>query len=137
MNKVILIGRNTKAIELKQTASGVSVATFSIAVKRNFKNADGEYESDFFNCIAYRNTAELVSKYVGRGDLIAVDGKLQTRNYTDKSGRKVYVTEVIADNVEFLQNKKDKQEQTEERYDGDPFGGEAFYAVDTEEGLPF
>lgn len=137
MNKVILIGRNTKAIELKQTTSGVSVATFSIAVKRNFKNADGEYESDFFNCIAYRNTAELVSKYVGRGDLIAVDGKLQTRNYTDKSGRKVYVTEVIADNVEFLQNKKDKQEQTEERYDGDPFGGEAFYAVDTEEGLPF
>ena len=137
MNKVILIGRNTKAIELKQTASGVSVATFSIAVKRNFKNADGEYESDFFNCIAYRNTAELISKYVGRGDLIAVDGKLQTRNYTDKSGRKVYVTEVIADNVEFLQNKKDKQEQTEERYDGDPFGGEAFYAVDAEEGLPF
>lgn len=137
MNKVILIGRNTKAIELKQTPSGVSVAQFSIAVKRNFKNADGEYESDFFNCIAYRNTAELVSKYVGRGDLIAVDGKLQTRNYTDKSGRKVYVTEVIADNVEFLQNKKDKQEQTEERYDGDPFGGEAFYAVDTEEGLPF
>lgn len=137
MNKVILIGRNTKAIELKQTTSGVSVAQFSIAVKRNFKNADGEYESDFFNCIAYRNTAELVSKYVGRGDLIAVDGRLQTRNYTDKSGRKVYVTEVIADNVEFLQNKKDKQEQTEERYDGDPFGGEAFYAVDTEEGLPF
>ena len=137
MNKVILIGRNTKAIELKQTTSGVSVAQFSIAVKRNFKNADGEYESDFFNCIAYRNTAELISKYVGRGDLIAVDGKLQTRNYTDKSGRKVYVTEVIADNVEFLQNKKDKQEQTEERYDGDPFGGEAFYAVDTEEGLPF
>ena len=137
MNKVILIGRSTKAIELKQTTSGVSVAQFSIAVKRNFKNADGEYESDFFNCIAYRNTAELVSKYVGRGDLIAVDGRLQTRNYTDKSGRKVYVTEVIADNVEFLQNKKDKQEQTEERYDGDPFGGEAFYAVDTEEGLPF
>lgn len=137
MNKVILIGRNTKAIELKQTTSGVSVTQFSIAVKRNFKNANGEYESDFFNCIAYRNTAELVSKYVGRGDLIAVDGKLQTRNYTDKNGRKVYVTEVIADNVEFLQNKKDKQEQTEERYDGDPFGGEAFYAVDTEEGLPF
>ncbi len=138
MNKVILIGRNTKDIELKKTTSGVSVATFSIAVKRNFKNANGEYESDFFNCIAYRNTAELVSKYVGRGDQIAVDGRLQTRNYTDKSGHKVYVTEIIVDNVEFLQNKKDKQEQTEEAHDaGDPFGGEAFYAVDTEEGLPF
>lgn len=137
MNKCIFIGRNTKAIELKKTPSGVSVAEFSIAVKRNFKSASGEYESDFFNCIAYRNTAELISKYVGKGDQVAVDGRLQTRNYTNKEGRKIYVTEIIVENIEFLQNKKDKQEQTEERYDGDPFGGEAFYAVDDEEGLPF
>lgn len=138
MNKCIFIGRNTKAIELKKTPSGVSVAEFSIAVKRNFKSANGEYESDFFNCIAYRNTAELISKYVGKGDQVAVDGRLQTRNYTNKEGRKIYVTEIIVENIEFLQNKKDKQEQTEEPHDvGDPFGGEAFYAVDDEEGLPF
>ena len=136
MNKVILIGRNTKAIELKQTQTGVSVATFSLAVKRNFKT-NGTYESDFFNCVAYRASAEALSKYVNKGDLIEVEGRLQTRNYTGKDGRTVYVTEIIVDNVEFLQNKKDKQEQTEERYDGDPFGGAEFTAVDPDEDLPF
>lgn len=138
MNKVIETGRTTKAIELKKTTSGVSVAEFSIAVKRNFKNANGEYESDFFNCVAYRTQAETLSKYVNKGDLIGIEGRLQTRNYTNKDGHKVYVTEIIVDNFEFLQNKKDKQEQTEEPHDvGDPFGGEAFYAVDDEERLPF
>ena len=137
MNKVILIGRNTKAIELKKTTSGVSVAEFSIAVKRNFKNADGITASDFFNCIAYRNTAELISKYVDKGDLIAVDGRLQTRNYTNKDGRKIYVTEIIVENIEFLQNKKDKQEQTEETYNADPFAGAEFTEVDSDEDLPF
>lgn len=137
MNKVIEIGRTTKAIELKKTTSGVSVAEFSIAVKKNFKNANGEYESDFFNCVAYRTQAETLSKYVNKGDLIGIEGRLQTRNYTDKNGHKVYVTEIIVDNVEFLQNKKDKQEQTEERYDADPFGGAEFTAVDPDEDLPF
>ena len=138
MNKVIMTGRTTKDIELKATPSGTSVAEFSLAVKRTFKNANGEYESDFFNCVAYKNTAELLSRCVKKGDLIAIDGKLQTRNYTNKECRKIYVTEIIVENIEFLQNKKDKQEQTEEPHDaGDPFGGEAFYAVDTEEGLPF
>ena len=134
MNKVIMTGRTTTNIELKQTTSGVPVTTFSIAVKRNFKT-NGTYESDFFNCVAYRGTAEMISKYVNKGDLIGIEGRLQTRNYTDKSGRKVYVTELIADSVEFLQAKKDKQEQTEERHDTDPFGGE-FVEVETEE-LPF
>ena len=137
MNKVIMTGRTTADVELKQTASGVPVAAFSIAVKRTFKNANGETESDFFNCVAYRNTAELISKYVGKGDLIAVDGRLQTRNYTNKESRKIYVTEIIVENVEFLQNKKDKQEQTEDRYDADPFAGAEFTAVDPDEDLPF
>ena len=135
MNKVIMTARTTANIELKQTTSGVPVTTFSIAVKRNFKT-NGTYESDFFNCVAYRGTAEMISKYVNKGDLIGIEGRLQTRNYTDNTGRKIYVTEIIVDNVEFLQAKKDKQEQTEERHDTDPFGGE-FVAVDPDEGLPF
>ena len=134
MNKIIMTGRATANIELKKTTTDVSVATFGIAVKRNFKT-NGAYESDFFNCVAYRGTAETLSKYVNKGDLIGIEGRLQTRNYTDNNGRKVYVTEIIVDNVEFLQAKKDKQEQTEERHDTDPFGGE-FVAVETEE-LPF
>lgn len=105
MNKVILIGNNTKDIELRQTTSGTSVAEFSIAVKRTFKT-NGEYESDFFNCIAYNKLAETISKYVKKGDRIGVEGRLQTRNYTNREGKKVYVTEIVVENVEFLQTKK-------------------------------
>ena len=113
MNKVILIGRTTKDIELKQTTSGTSVAEFSIAVKRAFKT-NGENESDFFNCVAYSKLAETISKYVKKGDQVGVDGRLQTRNYTNKEGRKVYVTEIIVENVEFLQTKKQDEPKFEE-----------------------
>lgn len=110
MNKVIMIGRTTRDIEFKTTQSGTSVVEFSVAVKRTFKNAiSGEYESDFFNCVAYNKTAETISRYVKKGDMIAIDGKLQTRNYTDREGKKVYVTEIIAENVEFLQGKKQEE----------------------------
>ena len=131
MNKVIIIGRNTKDIELRQTTSGVSAIEFSIAVKRAFKNANGEYESDFFNCIAFKNTAELISRYVKKGDMIGIVGRLQTRNYTNKEGRKIYVTEIVVEEVEFLQTKKQEEEQTpaEPKWEeiSDPFA----------EGLPF
>ena len=114
MNKVIEIGRSVSDVELKQTSSGKSVVEFSIAVKRDFKSANGEYESDFFNCVSYGKTAELISKYVNKGDLIGVEGRLQTRNYTNREGRKIYVTEIVVDNVEFLQSKKQEQETNEE-----------------------
>lgn len=103
MNKVIITGRTTKDIELKVTPTGTNVATFSVAVKRPFK----DNESDFFECVAYSKTAELISKYVKKGDLIGLEGRLQARNYTNKEGRKVYVTEIIVENVEFLQSKKE------------------------------
>ena len=114
MNKVVLIGRNTKDIELKQTPNGTSVAEFSIAVNRAFKNANGERESDFFNCIAFSKLAETISRYVKKGDQIGIEGRLQTRNYTNKEGRKVYVTEIIVENVEFLQSKKQDEPHFEE-----------------------
>lgn len=114
MNKVIMIGRTTKEVELKATQSGTSVVEFSLAVKRTFKNANGEYESDFFNCVAYKNTAELIGRYVKKGDMIGIDGKLQTRNYINREGNKVYVTEIIVENVELLQAKKQDEPKFEE-----------------------
>lgn len=137
MNKVIIIGNNTKQIELKQTSSGTSVAEFSIAVKRSFKSANGEQESDFFNCVAFSKLAETVSKYVGKGDKIAVEGRLQTRNYTNKEGRKIYVTEIIVENVEFLQTKSKDEQKPTDTTDADPFAVANFEEVDADEGLPF
>ena len=106
MNKVILIGRTTKDIELRYTASNVSVGNFSLAVTRSFKNANGEYESDFFNCIAFGKLAETLKNYVHKGDRLGVEGRLQSRNYQNEEGKKVYITEVIVENIEFLQAKK-------------------------------
>ena len=137
MNKVILIGRNTKAIELKQTSSGTPVAEFSIAVDRTFKNANGERECDFFNCVAFSKLAETISKYVNKGDMIAVEGRLQTRNYTNREGKKVYVTEIIVENVEFLQTKKQEEQPTAPSFKADPFTTPNFEEVSVDEDLPF
>lgn len=136
MNKVIIIGRNTKDIELRQTPSGTSAIEFSIAVKRTFKNANGEYESDFFNCIAYNKLAETISRYVKKGDQVGIEGRLQTRNYTNKEGKKVYITEIIVENVEFLQTKKqDEQKPSFEK--ADPFKGVEFEELDPDDDVPF
>lgn len=133
MNKVVMIGRNVKDCEVKQTSSGTSVVEFSIAVKRSFKSASGEYESDFFNCVAYKNVADLIGKYVKKGDMIGIDGRLQTRNYTNREGRKVYVTEIICENIEFLQSKKQDGQPTQHT---DPFAGAKFEEVAPDEDLP-
>ena len=115
MNKVCLTGRITKNIELKYNQNNVAITSFNLAVTRKFKNQNGEYESDFINCIAYKSTAELLNKYVKKGDLLGIEGRIQTRNYEDKDGKRVYVTEVIVDSIDFLQSRKDesKQETTE------------------------
>ena len=134
MNKVIIIGRNVKDIEIKTTPSGTSVAEFTIAVNRSFKNANGERESDFFNCIAFSKLAETISRYVKKGDQVGVEGRLQTRNYTNKDGKKVYVTEIIVENVEFLQSKKTEEQKPSEGVD--PFNAK-YEEVDPDEGLPF
>lgn len=102
MNKTILIGNLTKDPELTQTTSGIAVAKFTLAVQRKFKNAEGEYESDFPQIVAWKNTAEFVQKYFKKGEKIAVSGSIQTRTYDNSDGKKVYVTEVVADEVEKL-----------------------------------
>ena len=121
---------------MKQTSSGTSAVEFRIAVKRTFKNANGEIESDFFNCVSFGKTAELISKYVKQGDLIAIDGKLQTRSYTNREGKRVYLTEIVVENVEFLQSKK-QDGQAPSFAEGAPFAVPKFEEVDPEEGLPF
>lgn len=102
MNKVMLIGNAVRDAELQTTMNGVSVCNFKIAVNRNYLNADGEKETDFFNCTAWRALAESVGKYVHKGDKICVVGQLQNRQYEDKEGNKRIVTEILAESVEFL-----------------------------------
>ena len=105
MNKVILIGRLTKDPELRTIASGNATTSFTIAVNRNFTNQNGEREADFINCVAWRKQAENVAKYCTKGSQVAVEGRIQTRNYDAQDGTKRYVTEVIADNVTFLSSR--------------------------------
>lgn len=105
MNKVFLIGRLTRDPELRYTSSNIAVATFSIAVDHNFSNAAGEREADFINIVVWRKQAENVKNYMHKGSQVAIDGRIQTRSYDDTDGKKRYVTEVVADNVQFLDSK--------------------------------
>ena len=105
MNKVFLIGRLTRDPELRYTGSNTPVATFSLAVNRNFSNQSGERETDFINIVVWRKQAENVKNFLTQGSQVAIDGRIQTRTYDDNNGQKRYVTEVVADNVEFLGSK--------------------------------
>lgn len=105
MNKVILIGRLTKDPELKHTSSGISVVQFTVAVNRRFQAQDGSRQADFINCVVWRGQAENLAKYVRKGAMIGIEGQIQVRNYEDNGGVKRYVTEVICDNITFLESK--------------------------------
>lgn len=126
LNKVILIGRLTRDPELRSTTSGVSCTTFTLAVDRNYTNQQGEREADFIPIVTWRNLAETCGKYLGKGRLVAVSGRIQVRTYEDNDGQRRYVTEVVADQVQFLERARDGQAQQ-------PSG---FTPVDDEE-LPF
>ena len=127
MNTVALVGRLTKDPELRYTQSGVAVTSFTIAVNRPFKNAQGENEADFILCQAWRAQAENLANYQQKGNQIGVSGRIQTRNYENNEGQRVYITEVVADNIQFLEPKKDGKpkmngkEQAEALYSDDPF----------------
>ncbi|MGM0282665.1 MULTISPECIES: single-stranded DNA-binding protein [unclassified Enterococcus] len=106
INNVTLVGRLTKDPDLKYTGNGTAVATFTLAVNRNFTNQSGEREADFINCVIWRKPAETLANYAKKGVLIGVTGRIQTRSYDNQQGQKVYVTEVIADNFQLLESKK-------------------------------
>ena len=105
INSVNLVGRLTRDVELRVSQSNVTVATFTLAVNRSFKSANGEREADFINCVAFKKTAEILNQYAGKGSQIGVTGSIQTRNYENKDGQRVYVTEVIANNIALLDSK--------------------------------
>ena len=101
MNKVILMGRLTRDVEMRQTTSGATVARFSIAVNRRFKNSEGNYDTDFINCVAWRQTGEFISRYFQKGSMIAVVGSIQSRSWDGQDGKKQYATEVVVDEAYF------------------------------------
>ncbi len=109
MNKVFLIGRLTRDPELRYTSSNLPVATFSLAVNRNFTSQSGERETDFINIVVWRKQAENIKNYLTQGSQVAVDGRIQTRTYDGEDGKKRYITEVIADNVQFLDTKGSRE----------------------------
>lgn len=145
MNKVVIAGNLTKDPEKRTTQQGTSVTSFTVAVRRRFKNQGGNYDADFINCVAWRGTADFVAQYFSKGSRIGVVGSIQTRSYEDNSGNKRYITEVIADEVEFeggkQQDRTGKADQQESLVDRDArelFGDEisSFTPSDDSE-LPF
>lgn len=117
-NRWVGVGRLTKDVELRFTPQGVAVANFTVAINRTFKNANGEYDADFINVVAFKKTAENVANYTKKGSMVAVDGRIQTRNYENNEGKRVYVTEIVADSIQFLESKK--QEDQNRKYTNDP-----------------
>ncbi|UWG97245.1 single-stranded DNA-binding protein [Dehalobacter sp. DCM] len=105
LNRVVLIGRLTKDPELRYTPNGVAVASFTLAVDRNYKNSQGEKETDFIPCVVFRQLAELCANYLAKGKLAAVDGRIQVRSFDGQDGQKRWVTEVLGENVRFLSPK--------------------------------
>ena len=103
INRTVLVGRLTRDPELKHTANDAAVMSFTVAVNRQFTNSQGEREADFINCVIWRKAAENFAKLVHKGSLVGIDGRLQTRNYENKQGNRVYVTEVVVDNFSLLE----------------------------------
>lgn len=136
MNNVVLVGRLTADPEVKYKTGENSTAScrFSLAVRRDFKNAEGNYDADFPNCVAFRQTAEFVGKYFHKGDMIGAIGRLQTGSYTNRDGVKVYTTDVIVDRVYFISGKKGEDGSTTTAQKPDEFMN---IPQGAEDGLPF
>ncbi len=107
LNKAILVGRLTKDPELRSTAGGVSVVSFTVAVTRSYVRQGEERQTDFINCVAFRNTADFISRYFAKGSMIGVDGSIQTRTWDDQEGKRHWVTEVMVNEAHFVESKKD------------------------------
>lgn len=112
INNVVLVGRLTKDAELRYTPSNVAVATFTLAVNRNFKNQNGEREADFINIVIWRQQAENLANWAKKGTLLGITGRIQTRNYENQQGQRVYVTEVIAEQFQMLESSNSQQGQS-------------------------
>ncbi|AFV03989.1 Single-stranded DNA-binding protein [Dehalobacter sp. UNSWDHB] len=133
LNRVVLIGRLTKDPELRYTPNGVAVASFTLAVDRNYKNSQGEKETDFIPCVVFRQLAELCANYLAKGRLAAVDGRIQVRSYDGQDGQKRWVTEVLGENVRFLSPKDNNAGASSTQNDFGSFAHE----VSLDDDIPF
>ncbi|WP_025729156.1 single-stranded DNA-binding protein [Atopobacter phocae] len=115
LNRVVLIGRLTREVDLRFTSNSIAVGTFTLAVNRNFQSKDGQREADFINCVIWRKSAENFANFTRKGSLVGVEGRIQTRNYENQQGQRVYVTEVVVDNFALLESRS----VTEQRPVGD------------------
>ena len=145
INNLTLIGRLTKDVELKYTPANQAVAQFTLAVNRTFKNANGERETDFINCVIWRQAAENFVNWVKKGALIGITGRIQTRNYENQQGQRVYITEVVAENFQMLESRNQQQGQQQaqpqqakqqQAKQPDPFAGGAPTSLN-DDSLPF
>lgn len=123
LNKVVLCGRLTADPELKTTGNGISVVSFSLAINRRYKNANGQYDADFINCTAWRQTAEFISRYFKKGSSLCIVGSIQTRKWTDQQGQTRYATDVVADEAMFV----DSRSESGARDNGTPMGNNGGY----------
>lgn len=155
INRVVLVGRLTRDPELRVSQSNVAVTNFNLAVNRSFTDKNGERGADFINCVTFRKQAENVNQYVKKGSLVGIDGRLQTRNYENKEGQRVYVTEVVCDSVQFLEPKgsnnasdgnkensytnayNNKENATEGAYEDNPFKNSKGPVDIKDDDLPF
>lgn len=136
MNKAILVGRLTRDPEVKSTTTGKTVATFTLAIDRRFKNADGQKEADFINVVVWGKTAEVVEKYLLKGHLTSVIGRIQTRTYEGTDGIKRYVTEVVCEELNLMpQGKKDSKNKVHQQDDN--FIDEDFHLMADDDDCPF
>ena len=150
INNVTLVGRLTKDAELKYTPANQAVAQFILAVNRTFKNANGEREADFINCVIWRQSAENFANWVKKGALIGITGRIQTRNYENQQGQRVYITEVVAENFQMLESRSQQQGQQQSQpqqskqqsstpnfgRDSDPFSSDSPMDLNSDD-LPF
>jgi single-strand DNA-binding protein len=113
MNKIMLVGRLVRDPEVRSMSNGSQAANFTVAVNRNFKNKEGNYDADFLPCVAFRSQADFISKYFKKGSLIGIEGRVQTRNYDAQDGTKRYVTEVVVENIEFVGGKNDSSSSSD------------------------
>lgn len=138
INRTVLVGRLTRDPELRYTPNGVATCSFTLAVNRPFKNQQGEQEADFINVVVWRKQAENAAQYLSKGKLAGVEGRIQTRHYDNKQGQRVYVTEIVADNVQFLEPRSNDQgSQQNEGITQDPFADHGQPVDITDDMLPF
>jgi single-strand DNA-binding protein len=135
MNRVVLVGRITRDPELRYTQSNVPVVSFTVAVNRPYLNQQGEREADFINCVAWRAQAENLAKFVRKGLLLGVDGRLQSRSYQTQTGETRYITEVVCDSVQFLEPKGEQEPAYEPDVDDELL--ETSIDIASEDDLPF